>query len=165
MYSEHEKDILLQTELHTYKLLSYSWLCKYPRRDKQINTGVLTQQIQIYAVMKSSHLSSGICLLWLWLVFLHFLSTPNIESTLFKKSSMENLLTLLLHPQAADLWVTGTASKQPPSLCRFSPSTTSQVCHSNPWSAISVSPPVLTGITFPRRAPVSHSQPVWFFIN
>lgn len=25
MYSEHQKEIFLQTELHIYKLLSYSW--------------------------------------------------------------------------------------------------------------------------------------------
>lgn len=62
--------------------------------------------------MKTSHLSSGICLLWLGFIFPHFLSTPNIESTLFKKSSMEKLLTLLLHPLAADFWSTVTASKK-----------------------------------------------------
>lgn len=99
---------LLQTELHTYKLPSYSWLCKYPTRDKQMNTD-LTQQIQTRAVMKSSHLSSGICLLWLGFLFPHFLSPPNIESTLFKKSSTEKVPTLLLHPQAAGLWSTVTA--------------------------------------------------------
>lgn len=90
MYSEHQKDIFLQTELHTYKLHSYSWLCKYPTRDKQMNTD-LTQQIQTCAVLKSSHLSSGICLLWLGYLFPHFLSTPNTESTFFKNSSTEKV--------------------------------------------------------------------------
>lgn len=81
---------------------------------RQVNKyrSIYSQQTQTCTVMKSSHLSSGICLLWLGFVFPHFLSTPNIKSTLFKKSSMEKLLTLLLHPQAADLWTTMTASKQ-----------------------------------------------------
>lgn len=40
MCSEHQKYIFLQAELNTCKLLSYSWLCKYPARHKQINTGI-----------------------------------------------------------------------------------------------------------------------------
>lgn len=149
MYSEHQKDIFLQTELHTYKLHSYSWLCKYPTRDKQMNTD-LTQQIQTCAVLKSSHLSSGICLLWLGFLFPHFLSTPNTESTFFKKSSTEKS-TLLLHPQAAGLWSTVTASRKPASLCHSSPSAISQLAHSNPRRAIAVTPPAVTGITFARK--------------
>lgn len=60
-------------------------IISWSTRGKWINTEVLIQQIQTRAVIKSSNLSSGICLLWLGFIFPHFLITPNIESTLFKK--------------------------------------------------------------------------------
>lgn len=41
------------------------------------------QQTQAGAVMDRLHPSSCICLLWLGFIFLHFLSTSNIESAFF----------------------------------------------------------------------------------
>lgn len=163
MYSEHQKDIFLQTELHTYKLHSYSWLCKYPTRDKQMNTD-LTQQIQTCAVLKSSHLSSGICLLWFGFLFPHFLSTPNTESTFFKKSSTEKvpffctLKQLVFGPQ----WQLQGSQH----LSAILPQVQSPSWPTPTHGELLLSPHQLFQESHSQgRIPVSHSQAVWVFIN
>lgn len=98
MSSEHRKDRLLPAELNAYKLLSYSWLRKYPALYKYN----LFQYRNIDAAdtdtygMKRSYLS--ICCL-----VSYFLNTSNIESALYSRKAAQTSYNCLPHPQAADL--------------------------------------------------------------